>query len=210
MLLWRNSMPKPVTYTRDSILTVAFEMFAQEGLSAISARGIASRIGASTAPVYSCFSSIGEIRIELMQISLQRLLEYTEKEYTPDLFLNIGVGLLEFVKDYPRVYRAMFLDEDGNREIFEQFRQKNLVQMRKAPNLSMFSESQLDDILRKLTVYTHGLAALICANMLEDKSTGNLIALLDDAGSAMIGYAAFRAGNMEFLEEYRRLHTDCP
>ena len=203
-------MPKPVTYTRDSILTVAFEMFAQEGLSAISARGIASRIGASTAPVYSCFSSIGEIRIELMQISLQRLLEYTEKEYTPDLFLNIGVGLLEFVKDYPRVYRAMFLDEDGNREIFEQFRQKNLVQMRKAPNLSMFSESQLDDILRKLTVYTHGLAALICANMLEDKSTGNLIALLDDAGSAMIGYAAFRAGNMEFLEEYRRLHTDCP
>lgn len=202
-------MPKPVTFTRESILNAAFDIFAQEGLNAISARGIASRIGASTAPVYSCFSSIDEIRIELMQISLRRLLEYTEKEYTPDLFLNIGVGLLEFVKDYPRVYRAMFLDEDGNKEIFEQFRVNNLAQMAKEPTISVFSEAQLEDILRKLTVYTHGLAALICANMLEDKSTGNLIALLDDAGSAMIGYAVFRTGRMDLLDEYRRSQPGC-
>lgn len=203
-------MPKPVTFTRESILKAAFEIFAEDGLRAISARGIASRIGASTAPVYSCFSSIDEIRIELLQISLRRLLEYTEKQYTPDLFLNIGVGLLEYVKDYPRVYRAMFLDEDGNREIFEQFRLKNLMQMRKEPTISAFSESQLEDILRKLTVYTHGLAALICANMLEDKSTGNLISLLEDAGSAMIGFAAFRAGKMDILDEYRRSQPGCP
>jgi len=202
-------MPKSVTFTRESILNAAFEMFAQEGLSSISARGIGSRIGASTAPVYSCFTGIDGIRSELLQISLRRLLEYTEKEYTPDLFLNIGVGLLEFVKEYPRVYRAMFLEEDGNREIFEQFRVKNLVQMRKELNLSPFSELQLDDILRKLTVYTHGLAALICANMLEDKSTTNLIALLDDAGSAMIGYAVFRTGNMDLLDEYLRLQPGC-
>jgi AcrR family transcriptional regulator len=202
-------MPKPVTFTRESILNAAFDIFALEGLSSISARGIASRIGASTAPVYSCYTGIDEIRSELMEISLRRLLEYTEKEYTPDLFLNIGVGLLEFVKDYPRVYRAMFLDEDGNREIFEQFRVKNLLQMRKEPTVSKFSEAQLEDILNKLTVYTHGLAALICANMLEDTSTGNLISLLDDAGSAMIGYAAFRSGNMEFLDEYQRLQSGC-
>jgi AcrR family transcriptional regulator len=202
-------MPKPVTFTRESILIAAFDIFALEGLQAISARGIASRIGASTAPVYSCFSSIDEIRSELMQISLRRLLEYTEKEYTPDYFLNIGVGLLEFVKDYPRVYRAMFLEEEGNREIFEQFRLKNRVQMRKEPTISAFSEAQLENILAKLTVYTHGLAALICANMLDDTSTGNLIALLDDAGSAMIGYAAFRAGKMDLLDEYQRSQPGC-
>ncbi len=202
-------MPKPVTYTRENILNAAFEIFAQEGLSSLSTRGIASKIGASTAPVYSCFTSISEIRSELLQISLRKIIEYTEKEYTPDLFLNIGVGLLEFAKDYPRVYRTMFLEEDGNREIFEQFRVKNLTQMRREPNISAFGEAQLEEILRKLTVYTHGLAALICANMLEDKSTGNLIALLDDAGSAIMGYAAFRAGKMELLDEYLRVHPDC-
>lgn len=202
-------MPKSVTFTRDAILTAAYEMFASEGLDSITARGIGSRIGASTAPVYSCFSSIDEIRGELMQIALRKLLEYTEKEYTTDLFLNIGVGMLEFVKDYPRVYRALFLDEGGNREIFEQFRIKNLAQMQKEQNLASFCTSQLNDILHKLTVYTHGLAALICANMLEDTSTGNLAVLLENAGAAMIGHSAFCAGNMKFLEEYRKLHKEC-
>jgi len=202
-------MPKPVTFTRESILTASYEIFAREGLDSLSARGIGSRIGSSTAPIYSCFSSIGEIRSELMQISLRKLIEYTEKEYTSDLFLNIGVGMLEFVKDYPRVYRALFLDGDGNREIFEQFRIRNLAQMQKEKNLAAFSESQMSDVLRKLTVYTHGLAALICANMLDDTSTGNLAALLDDAGSAIIGYSALCAGNMEILDAYRPSKEGC-
>lgn len=202
-------MPKPVTFTRESILDAAFQIFARDGLQSISARGIASRIGASTAPVYSCFSSIDEIRGELMQLSLARLLAYTETEYTKDVFLNIGVGLLEFVKEYPRVYRAMFLEEDGNRAIFEQLREKNRIQMRKEPSLAPFSDAQLDIILRKLTVYTHGLAALICANMLEDNSTADLIAQLQDAGSAIIGYAAVCAGKWDILEGYRTPQPDC-
>ena len=202
-------MPKPVTFTRESILTASYEIFAREGLDSLSARGIGSRIGSSTAPIYSCFSSIDEIRSELMQISLRKLIEYTEKEYTSDLFLNIGVGMLEFVKDYPRVYRALFLDGDGNREIFEQFRIRNLAQMQKEKNLAAFGESQMSDVLRKLTVYTHGLAALICANMLDDTSTGNLAALLEDAGAAMIGYSAFCAGNMEILDAHRPSIEGC-
>jgi len=202
-------MPKPVTFTRESILTASFEIFAREGLKSLSARGIGSRIGSSTAPIYSCFSSIDEIRSELMQISLRKLIEYTEKEYTSDLFLNIGVGMLEFVKDYPRVYRALFLDGDGNREIFEQFRIRNLAQMQKEKNLETFNESQLCDVLNKLTVYTHGLAALICANMLDDTSTGNLAVLLEDAGSAIIGYTAFCSGNMEILNAHLSVIEGC-
>lgn len=203
-------MPKPVTFSKEAVLDAAFEIFAREGLHTVSARGIASRMGSSTAPIYSCFSGIDEIRGELIQISLQKLLEYTKKEYTPDLFLNIGAGLLEFVKDYPLIYRAMFLEEDGNAAIFEQFRFRNRVQMRKESTLSLFSDSELDDILSQLTVYTHGLAALICANMLMDKSTRNLIAQLEHAGSAIIGFAAFRAGKMNILEEYQRLQKGCP
>ena len=205
-------MTKPVTFTRESILTASFEIFAREGLDSLSARRIGSSIGSSTAPIYSCFSSIDEIRSELMQISLRKLVEYTEKEFTSDLFLNIGVGMLEFVKDYPLVYRALFIDGDGNREIFEQFRTRNLTQMQKEKNLAAFSMSQKSDVLRKLTVYTHGLAALICAHMLDDTSTANLAALLEDAGSAIIGYSAFlfrQYGDIECSPPFNRVLQGC-
>ncbi len=55
-------MPKNTFFTRDMLLDAAFEIFREEGLEAVSVRRIAAVTGSSTAPIYSCFANVEEMR----------------------------------------------------------------------------------------------------------------------------------------------------
>lgn len=194
-------MPKETQFTRKDILDAAFDIFRREGLNALSVRKIAALVGSSTAPVYSCFSGIDEIREVLMQEAFERLIRYTGKNYTEDIFLNIGVGMLLFAKDYPVVYRTIFLEDARGRDMFRRFSETSKIQMRKEPNLLIFSDEEIESILDKLTVYTHGLAAMICAGIVEDPSTESLVDRLRATGGDIIGATAFMTGKFDEYPE---------
>lgn len=197
-------MPKNITFTKDEIIEAAFQIFKEEGMAAISARGIAAKLNSSTAPVYTSFSSMDEIKSILLGKSLELLLKYTEKEYTPHIFLNIGVGMLEFAKEYRLIYRTLFIESNDHQNILEELNCKNLLQMEKEKSLEILSEEDLRGILEKLTVYTHGLASLICAGIMKDTLKENLIETLRDVGSDIIGATALKRGKlMEFLKCYK-------
>lgn len=195
-------MVRPHQFSEQQIIDAAFSLLAQKGPQAITARGVAQVLNASTAPIYSFFKNIEELYIKVLDHALSILMQYTEEEYTTDLFLNIGLGLLEFTKKYPLIYRTLFMDMNGQKDIFDHLAEKNLIQMSKEKSLLMFSTAQKKEILSKLTIYTHGLAALMCAGMLEDTSTDFFIQSLGDAGAAIIGYTAFRDNKADFFNQY--------
>ncbi len=202
-------MPKDTVFTREDILDAAFDIFRREGLNALSVRKIAALVGSSTAPVYSCFSGIDEIREALMREAFERLIRYTEKTYTEDIFLNIGLGMLEFAKDYPIVYRTIFLEDARGRDMFRRFSETSMIQMRKEPSLLIFSDAEIESILDKLTVYTHGLAAMICAGIIENPSAESLYTRLAQTGGDIIGATAFTSGKWpEYAKNFENLKGD--
>lgn len=190
-------MTKPIQFGRQAVLDAAFEIFSHEGLGALSVRKIALGAGSSTAPVYSCFSGIDEIREALLEDSLARLIQFTEKTYTDNLFLNTGIGVLEFAKQYPVVYRTIFMENANGRDLFRKLTEANRKQMRRVPFYAAFSDIESDAILDKLSIYTHGLAAMILAGILENTETSHLIALLDETGDDIIRSAVRRSTNTE-------------
>ncbi len=202
-------MPKKIIFTREEVIEAAFELFKHEGMEGVSARKIAARLNSSTAPVYTCFSNIEEIKGILLEKSLKLLLTYTEQEYTPDIFLNIGVGMLEFAKEYRIIYRTLFIESNSYQHILDEFTAKNLLQMKKEKSLGILSEEDLKIILEKLTVYTHGMASFICAGMIEDTSREYLIKTLEDVGTDIIGATALRRGKLEEFLEFQRDGGEC-
>lgn len=188
-------MTKPIQFDRQAVLNAAFDIFRTEGLGALSVRKIALAAGSSTAPIYSCFSGIDEIREALLEDALDRLIQYTEVTYTKNNFLNTGVGVLELAKQYPIVYRTIFMENEKGRDLFRKLFEANRKQMQGTAFLSSLTEAACDTVLDKLSVYTHGLAALICAGILENTDTEHLIALLDETGEDIIRAAVYRAAN---------------
>lgn len=185
-------MPKKITFTRDEIINAAFEIFQKEGMAGISARKIASVLDCSTAPVYTSFTNIEDVRQALLEKSLALLRIYTEKEYTGNIFLNIGVGLLEFAKDYGIIYRALFIENGYYQDILEEVTAINLARMKREASLSILTEEEMKQILYKMTIYTHGLACCICAGKLKETSHEGLIQNLDEVGADIIGATIMR------------------
>lgn len=185
-------MPKKITFTREEIIQAAFEIFKKEGMAGISVRKIAAKLDCSTAPVYTSFLNIEDVRQALLEKSMDLLWVYTEKEYTSNTFLNIGVGLLEFAKDYSIIYQSLFIENGYYQDILDEVAEINLARMKKEPSLSMLTEEDMRQILDKLTIYTLGLAGCICAGKLKDTSLEWLIQNLDEVGGDIIGATIMR------------------
>ena len=176
----------------------------QGGIYNVSVRKIASLLNSSTAPVYTSFTNIEEIKNMLLDKALSLLSTYTEKTYTHDTFLNIGVGLLIFARENNILYRTLFLENNHFRNIQVAFSEVNLKQMKKERSLSLFSDSELSAILDKMTIYTHGLAALLCGGMLENTDDAWFISKLEEMGEVVIGDMAYKKANAILKCEERR------
>lgn len=190
-------MPPKIVFTKEQIIESAFAIFKEEGIGSLSVRKLAASLNSSTAPIYTSFGNIEDIKKALLDKALNLLLSYTEREFTHDTFLNIGVGMLEFARDYKKIYRTLFLESNEYHYIFQEFNGRNLVQMQKEKSLHIFEEEELKTMLDKLCTYTHGLAAFLCAGMLENDTKEYFIGTLLEMGGDVIGAAAYKKGLAE-------------
>lgn len=200
-------MPPKTIFTKEQIIDAAFDIFKDEGIESLTVRKLAGRLNSSTAPIYTSFGNVEDIKKQLMDKALILLLEYTEKEYTQDIFLNIGMGLLEFAKEYKIVYRTLFMGNNKYQHILKEFNERNILQMKKEKYLSLFEKNDLVTVLDMMFIYTHGIAALLCAGMLEDESREYFKSTLAEMGYCVVGSFAYRRGLAEqFGKEMRK---DC-
>ncbi|HOP72674.1 MAG TPA: helix-turn-helix domain-containing protein [Thermoclostridium caenicola] len=187
-------MPPKILFPREEIENAAFKLFASGGIRNVSVRKIASLLGSSTAPIYSNFSSMDEINKVLTEKALGLLLNYTGRKYTEDPFLNIGVGLLIFARENKVLYRSLFLESNRFQEVFDRLNEENLVRMKQDESLSVFNEDELRSILDKMTFFTLGLAAHLCAGYLKDTSDEWFIKTLYDMGDDVLRATAHKKG----------------
>ena len=80
-------MPK-IKFTKKDIIKATYEIMKQEGIKNISARKIASKFKGSTAPIYANFSTIEELKDEIIRLAEEKLNEYLNAIYT-DKFSSI-------------------------------------------------------------------------------------------------------------------------
>ena len=109
-------MVRKTVFTRGDVVKAGLSVVKKDGLSGLSARRVADELGASTAPVYSNFANMDELGIAVKQAATDELLEYTTRDFTANGFLNIGIGVLEFARQNPTLYTAVFMQDSNQCE----------------------------------------------------------------------------------------------
>jgi AcrR family transcriptional regulator len=109
-------MPEPTVATRDRILTVATDLFSEQGYEATSLREIAERLGFTKAALYYHFRS----KEEILRTLLEPLLAYYRG--FPDLTegvvdLTAWADLMEGVVDWVFDHHALFGILERNRSV---------------------------------------------------------------------------------------------
>ena len=113
-------MTRTALLNKQQIIKCAYDIAREKGKDAITIREIGGRLGKSTAPIYTQYSSIEDIITDLKAYINELLRISIIENRTKDSFLNMGIGILSFVIDNKLIFND-FLER-----ILKRIRIKNL------------------------------------------------------------------------------------
>lgn len=180
-------MPPKTKYTRKDVIAAAFALVKKHGLRELTARGVASHLGSSTAPVYKHFATMEELALEVIREIQQMLLEYTSRPYTERVFLNMGTGVAMFACEHSQLYRALMLEGDNYGDVVHEFLGTLESELTKDPRFTALSAGERRVLLQKMWTFTHGLASLICVGLIKNCDQEYIVKTLMDVGADVIG-----------------------
>ena len=190
-------MTRTAILNKTQIIQCAYNIAREKGRSAITIREIGKRLGKSTAPIYTQYPSIEAIFTDLTAFIKDLLFKSTQQERTVSPFLNIGVGILAFVLENKLIFNDFFLTMDQTLFNFTQEDHSYLEQMKQHPFISVLDDQQLKTILYDMSVYTYGLATIICTRVDGDHELNYYQKKLEQTGNKLISYHLYNSGKYE-------------
>lgn len=199
-------MPPKEQFDKETIIKTAMTLVEKEGVNSISARRISKELKCSTAPIYRVFKSMDDLEHEVVKEIGDLLIAYTEKEYTGHIFLDIGVGIITFAREYKRFYRILFMEGDKYLWALEKYYSETEKRMMTDWIAEHLSDEERKSILEKMCIFTHGVAALVCAGLIKESEASHeeLIELLQETGGDIIGATIFKR-NKDSCELFKDL-----
>ena len=194
-------MPPKAVYNREDIITTAFEIVKKSGFRDFSARKIADELHSSTAPVYSYFSSMDDLKEQVLERVKNLMLEYTMKPYTKSVFLNMGTGLVLFSQENRELFRALLLESGETRSLLEKFLQSLINELDRDELISLLPDKERREVMNRMSIFTHGFASLLCVGLIDEVSKNTAIKTMLNMGRDVIDAALKKAGLKERFTE---------
>ncbi|RRD38959.1 TetR/AcrR family transcriptional regulator [Leptotrichia sp. OH3620_COT-345] len=168
-------MPK-VKFTKKDIIKATYEIMKYEGIKNISARKIAGKFKGSTAPIYANFSTIEELKEEIVKLAEDKLNEYLSKVYSEKgnserKILNNAIGFIVFAREEKELYRAIFLDgSKGFKALFDETITRLLSKEELLKSFPQLPEEEAKMSVMRLWYFLYGYGTLVCTNAITDQT----------------------------------------
>lgn len=193
-MLLGERMPPRVTFSKDDVVNAAFEIIKISGFRDLSARKIADRLGSSTAPVYSSFESMESLKKEVILKAEKIIRSYLLEPYTKSVFLNMGTGVILFAMENKELFRVMFLDNNISAEFLKDFMDSLTRELDRDELVSLLPHEDRKEILRRMGIFSHGYASLICSGIISQVTKKDIISTMYNMGRDVIGSALLKNG----------------
>jgi len=190
-------MPPKAVFNREDIISTAFEIVKKSGFKDFSTRKIAEELGSSTAPVYSYFASMDELKTAVLERAEKLMLEYTLRTYTKSVFLNMGTGLVLFAQENRELFRALLLESGETRSFLEGFIKALTSELHKDDLISLLPQKERSEVMNRMAIFTHGFASLLCVGLIDEVSKKTAIKTMLNMGRDVIDAALKKAGLKE-------------
>ena len=175
-------MAPKVKISKERILETSLKMIIEEGYQAVTIKSVAKTLGCSTQPVSWHFGNMDNFREELLNTAVL----YANKKMTSDYndpleaLWHIGASYIDMAINEPNLFRFVYMGECGiyNRgEFSSMFTDKgNSALIDKLSIDKLIDKTLAGEFVQKLIIYTHGIASLLTAGVINaDKKTALLM-----------------------------------
>ena len=111
-------MPRKTVIYKEDIINAAFELVREKGHEALNARALAERLGCSTQPIFSNFSSMDELSGQVLIKCLESYNSYVAVEFDKQQgfppYKTYGMAYIRFAKEQKNLFKLLFMrDKTG-------------------------------------------------------------------------------------------------
>ena len=161
-------MPPKCRFTREEIIQAALDLTAEKGIGALTARGLAQRLGSSAKPIFGLFANMEEVQQEVVKAANLRYQEYLRQvmsagRYPP--YKASGMAYIRFAREQKELFKLLFMrDRTYEEKAAGDELEALLGLIQKNMGLSR------DDAYRfhlEMWIYVHGIATMIATAYLE-------------------------------------------
>ena len=188
-------MPPKVKITKKDIIQTALDLIRENGVEAINARSIASKLNCSTQPVFSNFATMEKLQEATLAAAYELYLDFIKAETESGKYpkyKSSGMAYIRFAKEEKELFKLLFMRDRTGEDLSPSLDFKEAVQMIMEAN-GVTAEKAM---LMHLEVWTsvHGIAVMIATSFLplEIELISNI---LTDV------YQGIRASNMSKEEK---------
>ena len=102
-------MPRKPKFTKEEVLTSAFEVARKQGIEAVTAASVAANMGYTGSSLFTHFESMDEIKQEVHAMARGKAIDFFDGsiDYFP-AFKEFGMRWIRFAKNEPNLYRMIF------------------------------------------------------------------------------------------------------
>ena len=172
-------MPPKTKFSKADVIEAAFELAKAEGFTGITARGVASRLGCSVAPIYVNFATIEE----LVEAVVKRVFSITDellgRQNGPNVFENIGRASIAFAREYPVLLRELVLQPNPYMASYASIESAMIELLAQDESLRGWTLEQRQRLLFKVRVFQVGLSVMVANGhipcWLDESSTDEVL-----------------------------------
>ena len=162
-------MPPRVKVSKEDVITACLNMVRECGADALNARALATYIGCSTQPIFSNYSSMTELKQEVLKAADSIYQDFLRREmesgqYPP--YKASGIGYIRFAKEEKELFKMLFMREREAKAIKDEFdgaTREIIEMMQKSMGWSYEKAKQFH---LRMWIFVHGIAALLATSYL--------------------------------------------
>ena len=162
-------MPPKFKFTREQIVASALEVTRKNGITGLTARGLAAELGSSAKPIFGLFQNMEEVQREVVSAANTLYQSYIKKGMADSKFPPYkasGIAYIQFAKEEKELFKLLFMRDRTDEKI-----QENREEIRPILDLIMknlgIDENEAYFFHLELWLYVHGIATMIATNYLE-------------------------------------------
>lgn len=170
MLQKGAAMPPKSKFTRDEIMDMALQITKEQGIDAVTARELGSRLGSSARPIFTVFENMEEVRKSVILKARELYGQYVEEGLKNQLkFQGVGIAYIRFAMEQPRLFELLFMKATNGAEdvstilpVIDDHYDRILQSVQEPYDLST---EDAERIYQHLWTYTHGIATMFATGL---------------------------------------------
>ena len=139
-------MPRKFMFTREEVLAAALDLAREQGITAVTARGLGEKLGSSSKPIFSLFENMEDVLSAVMEAADELYQNYLKEDmasgkYPP--YKASGMAYIRFAKEEKELFRLLFMRDRSHESL----------------NAYLFH--------LEMWIYVHGMATMLATSYLE-------------------------------------------